>query len=78
MRPDASVVGSVHTLLPFFLLGVVLGVCFDVFRVLDRERILRIVFHIQNTAERKLRAVFQSEHLPALRVLLLFHYGTPA
>lgn len=34
MRPDASVVGSVHTLLPFFLLGVVLGVCFDVFRVL--------------------------------------------
>lgn len=34
MRPDASVVGSVHTLLPFFLLGVALGVCFDLFRVL--------------------------------------------
>ena len=34
MRPDASVVGSVFTLLPFFLLGVALGVLFDGFRLL--------------------------------------------
>lgn len=32
MRPDASVVGSPATLLPFILLGVALGVLFDLFR----------------------------------------------